>query len=408
MHIPLELRSVPHPGASGEVMEVDSFMQTAIQESIRLLQNNLTPFGIAAAASTPESLLRSYTCIFARDAAICVLAMVLSGDDALQSGAKASLLTLSRHQASNGQIPNFVNAGTGEADFWYLGCIDATLWWLIAVNFYVNHLPDEHLDRELAQQIANAVVWLRCQEHPNLFLLQQNEASDWADIMPRSGFVLYTNALWYYVKTRYNLANGDQTKYHFNHLFFPFSTDVPDYRRLRLLRHFVRNKTKKNGLYLSFVNFSFWGDEGDVFGNLLAILFGLADDERSNDILYALESKRVNYPFPIRVTCSPIERADPLWRAYMARHQQNMRYQYHNGGIWPFVGGFWVLVLARAGRIAQARTELQRLAEVNSINNWSFNEWFHGQTGEPRGMAKQSWNGAMLLLAHEGLKRKIF
>ena len=31
------------------------------------------------------------------------------------------------------------------------------------------------------------------QEHQRFFLLQQNEASDWADIMPRSGFVLYTN-----------------------------------------------------------------------------------------------------------------------------------------------------------------------------------------------------------------------
>ena len=39
-------------------------------------------------------------------------------------------------------------------------------------------------------------------------LLQQNEASDWADIMPRSGFVLYTNALWHRVKRLFDLPNA--------------------------------------------------------------------------------------------------------------------------------------------------------------------------------------------------------
>ena len=51
--------------------------------------------------------------------------------------------------------------------------------------------------------------WLLAQEHQHFRLLQQNEASDWADIMPRSGFVLYTNALWYAVKRRFDLPHAD-------------------------------------------------------------------------------------------------------------------------------------------------------------------------------------------------------
>ena len=45
-------------------------------------------------------------------------------------------------------------------------------------------------------------------EHQRFFLLQQNEATDWADIMPRSGFVLYSNALWYLVKRLYALPKA--------------------------------------------------------------------------------------------------------------------------------------------------------------------------------------------------------
>ena len=80
-----------------------------------------------------------------------------------------------------------------EADFWYLGCIDATLWWLIAVRLLDRAAsPRRPLARTLAPEVERAIGWLACQEHQRFFLLQQNEASDWADIMPRSGFVLYT------------------------------------------------------------------------------------------------------------------------------------------------------------------------------------------------------------------------
>ena len=55
----------------------------------------------------------------------------------------AGLEFLASHQAENGQIPNFVAPDTGETDFWYLGCIDATLWWLAAVAFWSRHLPED-------------------------------------------------------------------------------------------------------------------------------------------------------------------------------------------------------------------------------------------------------------------------
>jgi hypothetical protein len=51
--------------------------------------------------------------------------------------------------------------------------------------------------------------------------------------MPRSGFVLYTNALWYRVKAQFELPHRDETHHHFNHLFHPFRDDLPEYRRAR-------------------------------------------------------------------------------------------------------------------------------------------------------------------------------
>lgn len=124
--------------------------------------------------------------------------MIASKDPELVHNAKISILTLAQYQAPNGQIPKYVKPELKEIDFWYSGCIDATLWWLIAVNFYDRSFPEERFPEQLRTTIDHALHWLFCQEHQGLFLLQQNEASDWADIMPRSGFVLYSNALWLY------------------------------------------------------------------------------------------------------------------------------------------------------------------------------------------------------------------
>ena len=377
-------------------------------ESVRLLKLNSTEGGMLAATPSRQAEERRYTRVFGRDAAICALGMAVMPDPELHQSARASLVTLAQHQADNGQIPKYVDPSGKESDFWYLGCIDATLWWLIAVRFFARYARDPDLELLVQPNVERAITWLRCQEHPRLYLLQQNEASDWADIMPRSGFVLYTNALWYGVKRMYNLPNQDETKFHFNHLFYPFSRNTPDYRRLRLLMHYVRNREKPNGLYLSFVNFSFWGDEGDIFGNLLAILMGLADESPAYKILQAIERANAGSPWPVRVTNMPIRRDHILWRPYMGRHQQNLDYQYHNAGAWPYVGGFWCMALAATGQHPAAHRVLEQLAAVNQVRDWGFYEWFHGQTGEPNGMRGQSWNASMYILAYWALKERVY
>jgi hypothetical protein len=368
--------------------------------SIELLHANLTPAGILAAAPAARARDRGYTAIFGRDAAVCAMGMALSGDQALESEAATGLATLARHQAPNGQLPKFVDVERSEADFWYLGCIDATLWWLGSVAFLDICDPRRRLRDRHAAEIGRAIAWLQAQEHQRFFLLQQNEASDWADIMPRSGFVLYTNALWHWVKRLYRLPRLRETRKSANQLFHPFGAELDDYRRARLLVHYVKRTARNRGLYLSFVNFAFFGDEGDVFGNLLAVLCGLADGPARARILRSLERAGVADPYPVRTVCEPIRESHFLWRPYMSRHRQNLAWQYHNGGIWPFVGGFWAAALAEAGLRERAQRELVKVARANALGGWQFNEWLHGRTLEPCGMPRQSWNAAAFLLAH--------
>jgi hypothetical protein len=375
------------------------------RRAIDLLRRNSVAEGVLACSRGERAAGRSYTSIFGRDHAICALGMVASGDAELIATARAGLLTLARHQAPNGQIPKFVRPEKGEADFWYSGCIDATLWWLIAIRDLDRH-SGAGLGAELGEPVQRALSWLQCQEHPTWGLLQQNEASDWADIMPRSGFVLYSNVLWFVVKRLYGLPGAQLTREYINFLFHPYDNSVPENRRARLLAHYIRKHSRPGAFYLSFVNFSFWGEEIDILGNLLVALTGVADSSRAVQIAEGVKSLRVAQPWPVRVVGRPIEPEHPLWRLYMQRHRQNYPFQYHNGGCWPFAGGFWVLLLTRLGWTGQAGEALAQLAEANRVGGWEFNEWLHGQSGAPSGMAGQSWNAAMYLLAYEHLRKK--
>ncbi len=384
-------------------MKSESLRECYLQ-ALTLLRENTTPGGVLASLRTKKSVGRHYASIFGRDASICALGMAASGEADLIQSARDGLLTLARYQAPNGQIAKYVKPELDEVDFWYAGCIDATLWWLIAVNIMDRMFPSARLGAELAPRTALALRWLECQEHQVWFLLQQGEASDWADIMPRAGFVLYSNALWYWTKRLYGLPTARQTRDYANLFFAPFGNAAPEQRRARLLMHYIRNRCTATPFYLSFVNFSTWGEEVDVFGNILAYLVGLGDPSGAGKVVSALLALKANHPHPIRVVGTPIAKDTALWRLYMQRHRQNLPWQYHNGGIWPFVGGFWVMLLARLGKVAQAWDELERLALVNQVNSWEFNEWFQGQTGEPMGMTRQSWNAALYILAYRTLQ----
>ena len=300
-------------------------IEACAQASLDLLQRNLTPHGILAASRTEAAEARRYTRIFGRDAAICVIAMCGSGVPALEQGAVASLEALAAQQAANGQIPKYVDPDGRDADFWYLGCIDATLWWLIAVDHVRRHGERAAPSRWRARRaLARSAGCWRRSTSTSACCSRTRPATGPTSCRARATCSTPTRS-----GTTSSAASRSTTprprSYHFNHLFNPFQRDLPEYHRARLLRHYARRGRRDPGLYLSFVNLAVVGDEGDVFGNVLAIQCGLADEEMARRIVDTIAAARAADPYPVRVVLHPLAREHPLWRAYMGRHQQNHR-----------------------------------------------------------------------------------
>ncbi|MHB8088973.1 MAG: glycoside hydrolase 100 family protein, partial [Anaerolineaceae bacterium] len=165
----------------------------------------------------------------------------------------------------------------------------------------------------------------------------------------------------------------------------------------------------KRPYFLPYVAFRDFGDYCDVFGNLLSILFGVANFAQEKRILDYLDQVGIADPYPVRVLHPIIYLGNKDWREYYRNNNLNIPEQYHNGGIWPFVGGFYVATLVKAGRIEQAKQQLEKLTELNRLGvnqEWEFNEWCHGRTGKPMGYPHQAWSAGMYIFAYKCVQNK--
>ncbi len=387
------------------------------------LKQNTTPHGLLAASPhTLEAKKKNYTSLFSRDIGVSSLGILLSEDEQLIKTLKVSLENLVLAQSDRGQFPFYYKPEVQKVQWFNPGSIDSTLWWCIAFLHYKKHVNDTAFYEKYLPNLEKAFAWLSYQDTNNDTLLEQGEASDWADEMPRIGTVLYTNTLWYWlVKLRCEVENKeeleklrDEIHDAFNSLFWihkqtssnmeyiPKNSYTEKNVFAPALLEYINSKVVFLPYYLGYVSHKTYEMRCEVYGNLLACITGLADKEKAAQITDFLFRSATNLPYPVKALYPPIYPGEPDWRDYMAKGRQNYPWQYHNGGIWPYIGGFWVMWLAKQ-HPERAEEELHNLSRANSVSNWEFNEYLHGEYGTPMGVAKQSWNMSMYIAAYKTL-----
>ncbi len=149
----------------------------------------------------------------------------------------------------------------------------------------------------------------------------------------------------------------------------------------------------------------------DLLGNSLAILFGLADPPKAREIIAWVEtaceglraSGDLDSGMPLPPCLIPyIHPGDEDWQPRYQRF--NRPGEYHNGGIWPYVVGFYIAALVAAGEHSLAELKFAALSDLvakarSGKLSYGFNEWFRAQDGQPSGQDWQTWSAAMYLYA---------
>jgi glycogen debranching enzyme len=334
--------------------------------------------------STPNGFFASpvqYNALYARDALITSLGGLVSGEDKLIRQWVKSMDTLMARQSPSGQIPNCVDTFIPTRPrLVALGAADASLWFVLT-QAYAEKLIGTY--PEFRKAADRALVWLKYQDAHEDGLIEQQEATDWMDIIANRGHVLYTNTL-----------------------YFAALAIRGDLKEACLVREGVNGFlwSDELGYYRPYAWKQEHGSWFDTAANCFAVLFGLADGEQTESILKYIRDNRLDYPYPVRVMHPPIQPGDKDWRDYYrSEHELNIPDQYHNGGVWPWVGGLYIATLVRSGHLDEAQKALEQLALANrqgQQHEWEFNEWIHGVTGEPRGSADQAWSAGMYVYAY--------
>jgi glycogen debranching enzyme len=334
--------------------------------------------------STPNGLFASpkvYNAVYARDALISSLGGLVSGEERFARQWQKTMDTLMDRQSSSGQIPNCVDTFIASRDRKVcFGAADASLWFVLTLA-YAERLLGPFEEFHVAAD--RAMDWLAFQDAHEDGLIEQQEATDWMDIVANRGHVLYSNVL-----------------------YFAALELRGEVKRAHLVREAINGFLWNNklGYFRPWAWKQEHGDWFDTTANSFAVAFGLADTEQTDRILSYIQKHRLEEPFPVRALHPPIQPGDKDWREYYrTEHELNLPDQYHNGGIWPWTSGLYVAALVRAGRQEHAAEALVKVAMANRLGRrgeWEYNEWLHGVTGEPRGSADQCWSAGMFIYAY--------
>lgn len=424
-------------------MDRASLTDTARERAEAIVIGNGSPIGLLGSS-------KAYKQVWARDSMICGLGLMVSSDPEGVAIHRRSLGTLRQFQSRLGNIPHNVGF-TGipdpalvayggslkgseeqpiaETDTAHAGCIDNSLWFIIGNYFTWKIDGDLERLRTFWHSIQRAYNWLDYQDSNECGLLEVHEAMDWADLFANYYNTLGPNVLWFAAQrcmAAMAEALGEQgswyagrvqeIRYKINTLLWvgpEFKRDLGWVEKNRKEWFYPIRATEvlfqEKPYYLPYMSFRGWEDRFDTFGNLMSILFGLASPEQADRIFDYITRAGVDQPWPIKAINPVVHPGDKDWREYYRLRNLNLPHQYHNGGAWPYLGGFYVAALVKAGRLNQARHQLQRLAEMNRQSrlgdDWEFNEWFHGESGKASGFPGQSWSAAMYVFAHECVKR---
>jgi len=414
----------------GDLLAVSENDAELVREGYRralvALHKNVTPCGFSAASLEDNDVTGTdvnYRAIWARDGAITVIQSLFVNDPVIREAQRATLVTLLERVSKVGQIPSNVQIDTLKPDYSGVGriaSIDSGLWVIIAVYNYVQFTGDTALLREFAPTLSKAMDWLAAHDSNADGLLEIPEAGDWTDLFGHSYNVLYDETLWYRANVCFGrmlemlgeraraaeyLRQGQRIQGEILDSFWPRTrleptTVAPSFTE----QQFSLGDARYLLAQISPFGFS-W--RCDVWGNILAFLFNLLDVARARTAFEFMWGAGVSEPFPTRNLYPPVATGDPEWRPYFVVNFLNLPNHYHNGGIWPHVGGMWVRFVHRLGMRPLACRELVKLAELNRRGiraEWEFNEWAHAETGRPMGKRYQAWSAAAYLRACQELE----
>jgi hypothetical protein len=337
---------------------------------------------------------------YTRDLMFSILGIAVSGNQKLLDSIRRVLETLAKNQTEHGHIPSLVHDKEDR------GASDTTPLFLFGVGIFRKVTGESDY---LEEAVEKALTWMEYQSPSDRYLVAQQPTSDWRDEQWVTGYGLFVNTMVYsYLRLLGQHERAD--KIHREMDKFTITGQKAHH-------HVHEGLVVKHKPYYAFWSYKIYSSERfDLLGNSLAILSGIASPSRADEMIAWIEEEIVNMrkSGELAVNLPPnffpyVKPEDPDWHERYATY--NNPGEYHNGGIWPFICGFYVAALVAAKRYTLANEKLIALTQIikksNSPNvDFGFNEWLKAQDGEPMGQDWQTWSAALYLYAVKCVEEK--
>jgi hypothetical protein len=337
---------------------------------------------------------------YTRDLMISILGIAVTKNQVLLESIRKVLITLAKNQTQRGHISSLVHDSENR------GSSDTTPLFLLGVGIFREATGEMEF---LQDSVNRALTWMEYQSPSDRYLIGQQPTSDWRDEQWTTGHGLFVNTLAY------------------SYLMLLDKKEQATLLRNEINRHTITGGTIPPKVHEGFAIeskpwYAFWtykihsSERFDLLGNCLAIISGIASPSRAENMISWVEKEcnAMKMRNELNVEIPPnffpfIKPEDPDWQPRYNKY--NKPGDYHNGGIWPFVSGFYVAALVAAKRFnlaEQKLIELTRLVKLSGTGNvdFGFNEWIKAQDGVPMGQDWQTWSAAMYLYASKCVEEK--
>jgi Alkaline and neutral invertase len=382
-------------------------INVSYNKATELLQKVASAEGFLASAQN----ISNYKRVWARDGVICGLAALVSDNENLIDTFSKTLETLAKNQHSNGTIPSNVMIGDGKTEVSYgglAGRVDAVTWFIIGVCQYAYYKKEAAFVVQYKNHIEKCLQLLEAWEFNNKHLLYVPLSGNWADEYITDGYVLYDQLLRVWALKSYNhFVKSDLIATKIEKIIDQIEINYTPNSVGEVYHEKAYNEANiKNFMPCSFSPAGY-KTQFDAFANSLAIMLNIGSEDFQNTILnYALKLEK---DMPLQLLPAfwpPITQTDLDWNLlknnckYEFRNYPN---EFHNGGSWAMVNGFYGLALLTKSKKTAAIQVLQAINKVNAVENYSFYENFNSETKRPNGVPFCAWSAAATVMLHQSI-----
>jgi len=394
-----------------------------LNRALDLMRQCATDAGFLASPVNHDNYRR----VWGRDGVIMGLAALMTGEESLLATTRKTLLTLAQYQGPHGEIPSNVDTVTQRVSYGgTTGRVDADLWFVIGCAEYWKASGDGDFLEDVLPVLEKVRFLLGAWEFNDRGLIYVPQTGDWADEYIHSGYILYDQLL--YLQALRSFCKIHEQMHG--------SADHQLCDRTARLQHLIRGNYWFNGgegadiyhevlyekgrkaaprrsdrYWMPFFAPTGYGYRFDALANVLANLLDVADESQSEQVdgyIHSITPKAMYLLPAFHPIIEPVDRDWESLQMVFSYSFKNRPYEFHNGGLWPMISGFYVADLVRRGHTIKARRYLDGIHAANALamdgDDWSFPEFVHGKTFAAGGTRCQGWSAAAAVIGHHALE----